>query len=271
MVQKIQNIMENPRLQIVEQIVEVPEVQMFDDTQTSESLGIAPVRQVAQVENSEIIEIGAPRPAKSAPPMSVTAPVLEVPPVVVFYIQPVPVEEYVESAPAHAVTCAHAAPVVEYAAPAPAVTCAAPAASVTYAASASPVTKAAATCATAPPAVANAAPTVTHGASPVTYAGPAPVATPQEASLQPPQEASFQPSRETVYEHPAPVYEVNGSQPIEYALPSASLTFAAVTHADRQANRGHTSTLGRDRRERVQQRTVEQAMDVSHVEHNDKS
>ena len=113
MVQKIQKITKNPRLQIVEQIVEVPEIQMFDDTQTSESLGIAPVRQVAQVENVEVIEIGAP-------PMSVTAPVLEVPPVVVEYTQPVSVAEYVEPAPAHAVTFAHAAPP-------PAVTCAAPA------------------------------------------------------------------------------------------------------------------------------------------------
>ena len=40
--------------------------------------------------------------------------------------------------------------------------------------------------------------------------------------------------------------------------------------ADCRANRGHTSTLGRDRRERVQQRTVEQTMEVSRVEYNDK-
>ena len=120
MVQKIQKIIKNPRLQIVEQIVEVPEIQMFDDTQTSESLGIAPVRQVAQVENVEVIEIGALLPAESAPPMSVTAPALEVPPVVVEYTQPVSVAEYVEPAPAHAVTFAHAAPP-------PAVTCVAPA------------------------------------------------------------------------------------------------------------------------------------------------
>ena len=60
MVQKIQKIMENPRLQIVEQIVEVWEIQMFDDTQTSESLGIAPVRQVA-VENVEVIESATSR------------------------------------------------------------------------------------------------------------------------------------------------------------------------------------------------------------------
>ena len=114
MVQKIQKINENPRLQIVE----VPEIQMFDDTQTSESLGAAPVVcQVAQVENVEVIEIGVPLPAESAPPMSFTAPVLQVLPVVVEYIQPVPVAEHAEPAPAHAVTFARAAPVVECAAP----------------------------------------------------------------------------------------------------------------------------------------------------------
>merc|ERR1712107_706044 len=103
-----------PRLQVVEKIVEVPEIQTVQGTQTSESLGTAPVRQVAQAEIVEVVEMGAPLPAESAPPMFVTAPVLEAPPAVVEYVQPAPVVEYV--APAPAVTFAHAtaAPVVEY-------------------------------------------------------------------------------------------------------------------------------------------------------------
>ena len=81
----------------------------------------------------------------------------------------------------------------------------------------------------------------------------------------------------------APVYEATGSQPIEYAQLPASLTFAAptVTHATRSlavtamtgdcpANRRHISTLGRDRRERVQQRTVEQTIEVQEVQYIDK-
>ena len=71
MVQKIQKIIENLQLQIVEQIVEVPEVQMVEDTQTSESLDIAPVHQMTQAENVEVLEIGAPLPAKSVPPIFV--------------------------------------------------------------------------------------------------------------------------------------------------------------------------------------------------------
>ena len=146
MVQKIQKVMENPRLQIVEQIVGVSEIQVFDDTQTSESLGIAPVRQVA-VENVEVIEIGAPLPAESAPPLSVT----------------------------HA--CA--ALVLEYAAPAPAVTCAAPALAVTYAASASPLTYTAAV-----PAVTHGASSVTYASpAPVATLQEASLQPPQEASF----------------------------------------------------------------------------------------
>ena len=49
-VQVVEKTVEIPQLQIVEQIVEVPEIQMVQGTQTSESLGTAPVRQVAQAE-----------------------------------------------------------------------------------------------------------------------------------------------------------------------------------------------------------------------------
>ena len=76
--QVVEKTVDIPQLQIVEQIVEVPEVQMVEDTQTSESLGIAPVRQTTQAENVEVVEIGAPLPTESSPPIFFTAPVLEV-------------------------------------------------------------------------------------------------------------------------------------------------------------------------------------------------
>merc|ERR1712064_220523 len=87
----------------------------------------------AQAEIVEVVEMGAPLPAESAPPMFVTAPVLEAPPAVAEYVQPAPVVEYV--APAPAVTYAHAtaAPVVEYVAPAPTVAYAAPVTTMTAA------------------------------------------------------------------------------------------------------------------------------------------
>merc|ERR1711945_20320 len=90
-VQVVEKTVEIPQLQIVEKIVEIPEIQTVQGTQTSESLGTAPVRQVAQAEIVEVVEIGAPLPAESAPPMFVTAPVLEAPPAVVEYVQPAPV------------------------------------------------------------------------------------------------------------------------------------------------------------------------------------
>ena len=49
-VQVVEKTVEGPQLQIVEQIIETPETQTIRSTQTSESLGGAPVRQVAQAE-----------------------------------------------------------------------------------------------------------------------------------------------------------------------------------------------------------------------------
>ena len=106
-----------PQLQIVEKTAETPQAKTIQGTQTSESLGNAPVRQVAQAENVEVIKIGAPLPAESGSPISFTSPFVEVPPVVVEYIQPIPAAQYV--APARAITYAHGAPVVEYVTPDP--------------------------------------------------------------------------------------------------------------------------------------------------------
>ena len=80
------------QLHIVEKAIEIQEIQMVRDTQTSESLGTAPVRQVEQAEIVAAVEVGVPLPAESASPMFVKAPVLEAPPVVAGHVQPTPVE-----------------------------------------------------------------------------------------------------------------------------------------------------------------------------------
>ena len=71
------------QLQVVEKIVEIPEIQMVLGTQTCESLRTEPVRQVAQAEIVEAVEMGVPLLADSASPRFVKAPVLESTPVVV--------------------------------------------------------------------------------------------------------------------------------------------------------------------------------------------
>ena len=89
------------------------QIQTVQGTHTSESLGTSPVRHVQLAE----VPLGPPLTAEPAPPMLVTAPVVDVLPVVVEYVQPAPVIDYVVPAPA--VTCAELAPVVENIAPAP--------------------------------------------------------------------------------------------------------------------------------------------------------
>ena len=68
--QVVDKTVEGPQLQIVEKTAKTPETQTIQGTQTSESLGNAPVRQVAQAENVEVIKIGAPLPTESAAPIS---------------------------------------------------------------------------------------------------------------------------------------------------------------------------------------------------------
>ena len=92
MVQIVQMPMETPQLQIVGEIVR--------DTQTSDSLGTAPVRQGVQAEIGEVVEIRAPFPTESASPVFVTTPVWEVPPIVVDVTVPQAVEELVEGSKA---------------------------------------------------------------------------------------------------------------------------------------------------------------------------
>ena len=89
MIQTVQMPMETPQLQIVGEIVR--------DTQTSDNLGTAPVRQGVQAEIGKVVEIRAPFPVESASPVFVTTPVLEVPPIVVDVTVPQAVEELVEA------------------------------------------------------------------------------------------------------------------------------------------------------------------------------
>ena len=102
------------------QVSQVPQVQADHGSQTFGSLGPAPVDQMKGAETEKVAEFGPSLPAESAPPMSVAAPVVEAPPVVVEAT-----DEYV--APAPAVSCAAPAHVDEFFAPALDVTYTAPA------------------------------------------------------------------------------------------------------------------------------------------------
>ena len=71
---------------------EIPTVQ---GGQTTETLGTALVRHVAQTEIVVVVEIGALLPTESETLLFVAAPVLVSPPVVVKFVQSAPVVEYV--------------------------------------------------------------------------------------------------------------------------------------------------------------------------------
>ena len=94
----VEKTVEIPQLQIVEKIVEIPEIQTVQGTQTSESLGTAPVRQVAPAEIVEVVELERPFP-QNPHPLFVKAPVSESPAVVMEQVQPAPVVEYENLAP----------------------------------------------------------------------------------------------------------------------------------------------------------------------------
>ena len=80
-VQVTEKTAEIPLLQIVKKTVETPEVQMVRCTQTSESLGTAPVCRSTQAEIVEAVEIGAIPHTESASSLFVATPVSENPPV----------------------------------------------------------------------------------------------------------------------------------------------------------------------------------------------
>ena len=90
--------------QIIEKIVAFPEIQTIQGTQTFESLETAHVRLVATVQTVEVVEVQPPLFAESAPPTFVTAPVVEAAPIVVEYVQPAHVVEYVTPEPAVSIT-----------------------------------------------------------------------------------------------------------------------------------------------------------------------
>ena len=75
MVQTVQMPMETPQLQIIEKTTETTKTQTIQGTQTSESLGTAPVCRVAQARAVKVVKIETPLPAESASPMFVSTPV----------------------------------------------------------------------------------------------------------------------------------------------------------------------------------------------------
>ena len=84
----------------MENIVEIPKIRTVQGGQTTESLGAALVRHVAQTEIVEDVEIGACLPTESAHSNVRHRTHLGVSPVVVVKIQPVPVVKYVTPIPA---------------------------------------------------------------------------------------------------------------------------------------------------------------------------
>ena len=69
----VEKTIEIPQLQIVEKIVEIPELRAIQGTQTSESLGSAPVRHAAPAELVDTVELVPPSSALSTLPVFVTA------------------------------------------------------------------------------------------------------------------------------------------------------------------------------------------------------
>ena len=97
-VQNVDNILtpvQCPQLQFKEGNVEIPENRFDQGLKVSDSLGTAPGRNATLSEIVEVVKLESPLPAESASPMFVTAPVVEVAPDMVEYIQFASVAEYV--------------------------------------------------------------------------------------------------------------------------------------------------------------------------------
>ena len=86
---------EIPQLQIVVKIVEIPELRAIQGTQTSESLGTAPVRHAAPAELVDTVELGPPSSFSSTLLVFVTAPMVEAASIVAEYVQPVQVGDII--------------------------------------------------------------------------------------------------------------------------------------------------------------------------------
>ena len=86
--------MQCPQLQFKEGNVEIPENRFDQGLTVTDSLGTAPGRNVTFSEIVEVVKLESPLPAESATPMFVTAPVVEVAPDMVEYIQSASVAEY---------------------------------------------------------------------------------------------------------------------------------------------------------------------------------
>ena len=91
----VEKTIEIPQLQIVEKIVEIPELHAIQGTQTSESLGSAPVRHAAPAELVDTVELEPPSSALSTLPVFVTAPMVEAASFVAEYVQPAQVGDII--------------------------------------------------------------------------------------------------------------------------------------------------------------------------------
>ena len=98
------------QLQTIGIIIETRITCSSQDTQTSESLSTAPIRQMKPAESMEVVELRPSLSAEPVPPTRVT-PVVDVPPVVVEHVLPDPATEH--AAPAPAVSDPALAPVVD--------------------------------------------------------------------------------------------------------------------------------------------------------------
>ena len=125
------HVVQSLQVQFFDTVVETPVSLTVQGTQTSTSLGPAPVRPMKLAETMKEVEIEPPLSAVSIPPLRVATPVVDAPNVMVEHVLPA-----ASVAPAPAPTCATpalvddcVAPVlaVFYAAPAPVVEHVAPA------------------------------------------------------------------------------------------------------------------------------------------------
>ena len=82
-------------MQIVEKIVEIPELPTIQGTRTSEILGLAHVRHAAPAKLVDMVELGAPSSAVSTSPVFVTAPIDEVAFTAAEYVQPAQVGDII--------------------------------------------------------------------------------------------------------------------------------------------------------------------------------
>ena len=87
------HVVQVPQVQIIEKTVEFPVVQSAQSTRTPENLATVPVREMKPVATVAMVEVGSPLPAVPVSTLSMTAPVVDVPPVMMECAQQPRVDE----------------------------------------------------------------------------------------------------------------------------------------------------------------------------------